>query len=917
VTITYTGGTCGSAAQPYSTTVEFSCDSTAGLGTPQFAGQSDCSLQVIWATAAACGVVPEVSSTCSVLDSATGQEYDLSPLARAQPFFNYTSSHHVYLVSPCSTPSAPCGSDKVGACRYGLDMSSPLDLGDGQGSLSFDDNGMLTLTFTGGDRCLFVFHHSFVVTFVCDRNAGLGSPIHTGTTFCEDQFVWATAYACPAFTEQVSCTVVDQQTSDFYDLNPLVRTAGKNWFAPDNSRPNLAYEFNLCHALLPDGQRCGNAMGACQTVSNEGSDFNLGLVSAPAVVAPGHIQFNYMGGALCRNNISRSLQVNLRCPVNDNQLAITDIVGQPVDMGETHCNYSIDWYTSFACPVPSDDEACTLFDVQSGGIIDLNVLHNLGDVTVQLAGNERLVLSVCGSTQTCPQSGACIIDNKGHSVSVGRPSATLIETSTGVQLTMGLGGACNANRTKFSSTVVNFVCAPASDEITQPTLASSDGCTYILDWPTPYACADVPPVQCSVEDSTTGALYDLSPFIQSKQNWKVPVPHHSNLFLEVNVCAPLHNAVALGCSEEDSACLVDLTNSSLSLSLGQVSGPILQNGQLFIEYDQGEVCLDDENYTTRMYFICGTEATLSEPVVLGLVGCQLRLLWDSAFACAVNVTAAPVRGGDCTALDVDSGELYDLRPLQALGTVAAINLAVNNNYTYQVSVCGNTTACAGGACQNSAKGQIYPLGFGGATPRVIGGLVTLEYTGGPICRHSNSSRKTLIQFPCNATAGYGTPRFLTELNDCTYLFSWPSNATCSPDIGVIDCSVTNFVTGATYDLGILAQCVYLKCLCVRACVCVCVCVCVRVCVCLSAVCVCVCVHVCACVCVPVCCVCMCVCVCVRACVWFSMLIPLFYPVCATHFPLFQIARVQLRCPERTDWRDVLHERVPRAQRHRG
>ena len=100
------------------------------------------------------------------------------------------------------------------------------------------------------------------------------------------------------------------------------------------------------------------------------------------------------------------------------------------------------------------------------------------------------------------------------------------------------------------------------------------------------------------------------------------------------------------------------------------------------------------------------------------------------------------------------------------------------------------------------------LGVSSVTPRLLGGVVTLLYTAGPVCHAgapNESVRKTLIVFECNATAGAGTPQFVDETDDCTYVFKWATAVVCTPSKTQVPCLVRDLKTGNQYDLGVLAR----------------------------------------------------------------------------------------------------------------
>jgi len=82
--------------------------------------------------------------------------------------------------------------------------------------LSYYD-GMLKLVYKGGDRYhSMAVNRSTEIVFMCDYNAGDGSPYFKAETDHTYTIEWYTALAC--LPQTVECSVTDEERGLYYDL---------------------------------------------------------------------------------------------------------------------------------------------------------------------------------------------------------------------------------------------------------------------------------------------------------------------------------------------------------------------------------------------------------------------------------------------------------------------------------------------------------------------------------------------------------------------------------------------------------------------------------------------------------------------------------------------------------------------------
>lgn len=788
ISISMTGGPC--QATTFSSRIDFVCQPNAHIGYPELVTHSACYAGFRWITATACPVQSRPTHDCVLTDDATSQVYNLTALRLSTGQYSVTTSNAEFDLNVCGNLAVPCGPVAAAVCQRSY-RSHRLNhsLGVGPGQFAFDANGVLTLTYHHGGLCHSNgnwYNRSTVISFICDQNVNPGQPRSVGDSQCVYNFVWNTIYACPIAAQAVPCMAVDPASGALYDLSPLSSSTA-NWLASDvREGGKFSYEFNVCRALVDDGsEACDPSMAACQTVAG-GSDYGLGLAASPVVVSPGHVRIVYAGGDVCRNGVSRTMQLDLLCPYESNGQPRPDVVGTPAFDFETSCNYTLTWTTSYACPI-SHGPACSVFDPDTGAYYDLSrqaaanhVLAGTGS-----SAGDTFALRVCGSPAVCSGgSGACL-GVKGIYSSLGRPNYYPQIVPGGLQLTYSLGASCSP--TQLASTQISFVCAPSAGT-GQPHLdANSTACLTHIIWPTADACPQPPPVDCVAQDPYSGAFFDLTS-LERVGGWVVHSPLvNSSLSLVVGVCQ------TLACG--GGACLG-------SQSLGEVGPPIVEGGSASLQYYG--------SCSTRIDFVCGHGPLQSSPALVYISpSCVYHFVWETAVACS-NASAAPVGAEDCAVQDADSGLLYTLAPLRQRGPLPVLSPNKDGSgrpYRYLLSVCaplpfacGNSSTAA--ACQIGHSN--FSLGQPSSAPFLVGGVVTLQYSNGPICPSNKSPRKSLVAFPCDPTAGWGMPIYQTELSDCTYVFTYATNVTCSTSIGSTECTAFSS-NGAPYNLGQLTK----------------------------------------------------------------------------------------------------------------
>lgn len=149
----------------------------------------------------------------------------------------------------------------------------------------------------------------------------------------------------------------------------------------------------------------------------------------------------------------------------------------------------------------------------------------------------------------------------------------------------------------------------------------------------------------------------------------------------------------------------------------------------------------------------------------------------------------------------------DLNPLKSNGEGYTVQAG---GYAYILDVCApvpcpNNDIHSAGACQSKPSDSDFaPLNMGVANGKLQfrDGQLSLVYTGGAVCSHSQTHRQTVILFTCDRTAGAGAPTFDREEDGCHYIFEWRTAYAC---YGEVDCHAIDGVRGIDFHLDALMR----------------------------------------------------------------------------------------------------------------
>ncbi|XP_052025662.1 cation-independent mannose-6-phosphate receptor isoform X3 [Apodemus sylvaticus] len=781
-----------------------------------------CSYEFEWHTAAACVLSKTEGVNCTVLDAQAGFSFDLSLLTKKNGAYKVETEKYDFYINVCGPVSVGSCPANSGACQVSKSGKS-WSLGLSHTKLTYYD-GMIQLSYRNGTPYNNDKHtpRTTLITFLCDRDAGVGFPEYQEEDNSTYNFRWYTSYACPE--EPLECMVTDPSMMEQYDLSSLVKYeggSGGNWYAMENSREYITrrkYYLNVCRPLNPV-PGCDRYASVCQmkyenrqgSWSETVSISNLGLAkTGPMVEESGSLLLEYVNGSACTTSdgtvTTYTTRIHLVCGRGNKNI-------HPIFTFNWECMVSFLWNTEAACPIQTiteTDQACSIRDPNSGFVFNLSPLNRTQGYVV-LGIGKTFVFNICGTMPACGtvagkpalgcEAGGQIEDIKDLRPErpVGAEKSLQVSAEGFLTLTYKSSASPSSRGTAF---IIRFICNgdiyPGTAKFLHQDIDSTRGVrNTFFEFETALACVPSQ-VDCQVTDAA-GNEYDLSPLSSVKKPWTAvdTSVHGKKRSFYLSVCNPLPSVP--GChGMAVGSCMVSEDNS-WNLGVVQISPQATGNGSLSLLYVNGDRC-GDQRFSTRIMFECAQ--TSGSPMFQFLNNCEYVFVWRTVEACPV----VREEGDNCQVTDPRHGSLYNLKPLALNDTIL-----VAGEYTYYFRVCGKLSSdvCSahdGSKAVSSCQEKKGPQGF----QKVAGllnqkltfenGLLKMNYSGGDTC-HKVYQRSTTIYFYCDQTTQ--KPVFLKETSDCSYLFEWRTQYACPP-FNVTECSVQDGA-GNSVDLSPLSR----------------------------------------------------------------------------------------------------------------
>uniref|UniRef100_A0A8C5X5U1 Insulin like growth factor 2 receptor n=1 Tax=Malurus cyaneus samueli TaxID=2593467 RepID=A0A8C5X5U1_9PASS len=813
IQLTYSNGDdCGSK-EKIQTVITLICRPGDLESAPILMSERECSYAFDWYTAAACVLSKTEGDNCQVSDPQAGFSFDLLPLAKEKSYYTVNATKYLFYISVCgSLPDnleTECRT-KSAACQVTQSKDQSWSLGQPSSKLSYYD-GLIQLTYKNGTEYNNEnkTRRSTLITFLCDRDAGIGQPEYQKEDDYTYNFRWYTEHACPEIP--LECVVTDRNTMDQYDLSRLAKSEkrGENWYAMDSSRPNehKKYYINVCRPLIAV-PGCDRRASVCQmkykpdSYSEVTSISNLGVASKELVIErPGHVSLTYANGSVCINAEGKKTTYNTTIHFVCSRGTLSS---SPRFIAILDCVATFLWETEAACPIKEIkdvSQSCTMRDPNTGFLFDLLPLASKEGYMV--SGNGRnFLLNICGHVSDCgtinnKTASGCEVEN----LTLRRPvelDKTLYLSSEGF-LTLTFRGPLVVESGTSDTFTVTFICNdsyPGELKFVRQEINSVlDVHDTFFEFHTALACVPAP-VDCQVTDAA-GNEYDLSDLSKEGEPWVAidtsKEAKKRTFFL--NVCKPL--PYVTGCPGGAVGSCVKYADTSKNLGVIQISPQAATDGSLSILYLNGDTCKDNQRYSTRIIFQCGQ--TMGSPVLEQENDCEFVFVWRTLAACPVH----KAEGKDCQVKDPKYGHVYNLKPLSNKDVKVS-----TDEYDYFFRVCGeikepcNAEGLSVASCQVKKTDSSFKKVAGLPTDKLTfkNGLIMINYTSGEKC-HKIYERSTAILFYCDKTTS--EPVFLKETPDCTYMFEWHTQYACPPHKST-ECSYKDD-DGNFYDFSSLTR----------------------------------------------------------------------------------------------------------------
>ncbi|KAL2081956.1 hypothetical protein ACEWY4_021774 [Coilia grayii] len=768
----------------------------------------ECIYELEWRTAAACVLSKTEGNDCKVSDPQAGFSFDLSPLRKpTNDGYKVSGEKYDYFINVCDGVSKSECPPKSGACQVEKSGANGWSLGESNDKLTYYD-GMIQLMYQNGTAYNNPqkTRRSTVISFLCNHDTGMGMPEFQVEDEFTYSFKWYTSLACPERPNK--CLVTDPLTLKQYDLSSLSKSV-TNWEAMD-IRNHKKYYINVCRPLrdMPDVRGCARTASVCETSYDGGTEkvstSNMGVAKrGPIIQGTDQLLLEYTDGSVCESDsgpTTDTTRIHLSC---------AKTASGPHFLSNQNCTANFMWETTAACAIESakdTNQTCTIKDPITGFVFDLNPLTNK---TGYEAGDKtrKFLLNICGTVPGCStkegdQFAGCELDNGKPVGWVGVDRS--LEFSTDGQLKLTYKGTLDVKAATRTTFHISFVCK--ADDAGRPemkkeeigTRGSSSSRDVFFEFGTPLACLPNT-VDCQVTDAN-GNEYDLSDLSQNDQPYR-PIDTSEQAKTQkffLSVCKPLPHVE--GCPAGALGACGIINGRSFNLGYVQSSPQAAPDGSISIVYRGGEACGPGKRYSTRIIFLC--DDSLGSPIFDRKDGCEYVFIWRTSEACPVQI----VQGENCKVTDPRSGHEFDLSSLSGHDYEVS-----SGPYHYHFAVCGGLST---GVCKHKDPGSeaVSSCQVEGASHRIAGlatqnltyedGLIMINYTRGETC-HKIYERSTAILFTCDQSRAVGSPEFIKETADCTYMFEWHTSLACLP-FKTISCTYSDG-SGNFYDLSSLSR----------------------------------------------------------------------------------------------------------------
>nr|CAB3255509.1 cation-independent mannose-6-phosphate receptor [Phallusia mammillata] len=807
--LVYNGGDkCESdPSKNYSTVITFQCKADAAMETTPVVITTDtCTVQMLWATRAACSVGSQTSSKgdelkpCTAVNPATDHSFNLSSLGSTSDIEVNTYDGRFFHINVCRKLNKHDCPDGTGSCLAKLRQGPYISAGQASSQLHYSE-GSLSLHYSDGAVCEAdnKYKQSTTISFVCHRSTAphlqqpttpATSPVYVGEDkkTCSYYFSWHTHLACEL---QYPCAVVSMEglVPRVFDLSSLISESGHYLAVSGDEGDRTVYFINVCRPLEPiHGINCPAGASVC-AAKNGTKPQSLGYIDPTkrhVFYTNGSVGLEYLTGRVCEShptsNISTRIIFTCLSTAGKGYPRLTTVTDD--------CVYLFEWPTDVVCldkkpEVP--DKSCSFTD-QQHNVFDLSRIKPINVTTT--SGTYQISLCHSLPTSNCADSSVCRISADGASSSLGKTSTQEISASGSDQIPVQVkytnGEKCQIGSGN-SETWIMLRCDRNPESNPPTVIAKGNICRYLIYWPTPHVC--LPPTKsCFVTDSGSGATYDLSLLSSLTHAWTFPDNDGNRYYL--NLC---RNMAESKCAENATLCR-KLQSSQKIQNIGVLSTQSItveSKNKLMVRYSKGEkgICTDSDKLASVEISLTCNPSISAKPTFkrLSQDSCTFHIDWQTRIACENEPVKVAVNEGKF--VDPKSSANIDISPLLRRSWIASGDMRQEGNhptrYEYIVDFKGRVGGkCGKGVtvCQYNPDGDFTrPLGALNPPPTYVMSDETLEVT----FKSNNSCGKdpakkshSLLSLRCSPYGGLGSPVFVYESMECGYFFEWYTSVMC-------------------------------------------------------------------------------------------------------------------------------------------
>ncbi|XP_049289535.1 cation-independent mannose-6-phosphate receptor [Anopheles funestus] len=510
------------------------------------------------------------------------------------------------------------------------------------------DNGRMQFSFLG-EPCGNGSNYTLDIILLCSYErtpADLRVIPHTPDQ-CRYFIFWDTPLACqplPTALVDNRCTVRDGTNRHLYNLLPL---GGANHEVPlpDGGR----FVVSVCKPVRYGHlTMCPPGTGVCLINGTDYRDYGQ-AVAEPKIDSTGRLVMEMRSKSeACQNSL-----IVFECGAEDG------IETGPIYRGrKDNCTHEFVWRTTLAC---RDTRPCSVSNPITGTQYDLSLLANR-TYTLTSRDNRTYELGVCRipASSHCPlDAGACEVTAK-QSVGLGAISAELQYETTGAPYLLYRSGAvCDANSGRRWETRLEFICETDPVEggrtgtVVPPIVVENGECQLVVHFETVLVCEPALMACGAYNESTIDQYVDLSPLMDSTQNYVARSEGDQGRRYFLNVCRPLVPQYGLSCRGGAAACEATFdgvtARNETTLGFPDVSLVVAGNTVL-MKYLRGDPCPQDPltNLSTTVAFHCQATAGRGQPALVEIEhGCHYRFDWATAVICPPELTV-PFEQSNCS-----------------------------------------------------------------------------------------------------------------------------------------------------------------------------------------------------------------------------------------------------------------------------